>query len=185
MAHDERGPLRIAGDRGIVWERSAEPWPAVLAAGAAAFRDLVVAVVQRAGVDPLTEVFSLMLVYVDQCGLHLTPCFGLQSDRRRWLAAGLDASDFACRLWGPEPESGPGRLYHMDADLLDSDYDAFLHREAAMRQPGDPRRIVFTAAAGLLARHDWTGLLTPTDDFVVYIAEHDELRAQACVRSRD
>lgn len=28
--------------------------------------------------------------------------------------------------------------------------------------------------AALLARHDWDRLITPTEDFVVFVAEHDE-----------
>jgi hypothetical protein len=49
-----------------------------------------------------------------------------------------------------------------------------LIQEASLKQPADPCRTVLNDVAALLARHDWSGLVEPTSDFVVFIAEHDE-----------
>jgi hypothetical protein len=49
-----------------------------------------------------------------------------------------------------------------------------LLRQAAIEQHGDPYRVVLNAIAGELARRDWSELLSLTEDFVVFIAEHDE-----------
>src|SRR5690606_20994068 len=54
------------------------------------------------------------------------------------------------------------------------DDDERLLRETALNDPRDPKRVVLNAAAKRLARQDWSGIITPTDDFVVFIAEHDE-----------
>ena len=35
-------------------------------------------------------------------------------------------------------------------------------------------RTVLNAVAAVLARHDWSGLFPASEDFVAFIAEHDE-----------
>jgi hypothetical protein len=178
VEHDDDGPLRIAAADELVWERSSEPWPGILAAGAAAIRDRIAAATaqacEQAGIDPATEVFSLMLMYVSDGGLYAHTCFGMQADRDRWLAGDLDQHQLSCNLWEPEPAGPDTPLYLLDSEMLDDMQERLLLRDAATSQPEEPQRVVLNAAAGLLARHDWTGLLTPTTDFVVYIAEHDE-----------
>jgi hypothetical protein len=176
VEHDDRGPVRIKGHYGAVWERVDEPWESTLEHGAEAIRRGVVGAVEwvcrETGVPPETEVFALALTYVDQGSLHPVLSFGLESDRRGWLESGAGDDVLELRLWYLAG-SGEG-LNFIDHAVIDDEMDARLLREAAIKQPGDPYRVVLGAAAALLARHDWSGLLTPTEDFVVFIAEHDE-----------
>ena len=59
----------------------------------------------------------------------------------------------------------------MECDLPD-DLDDALLRDACIGQPGDPYRVVLGAVARVIARRE---LPVPvTDDFVVYMSEHDE-----------
>jgi hypothetical protein len=51
--------------------------------------------------------------------------------------------------------------------------DELLVREAALNDPREAQRTALTEIAKLLARRDWTGILEPTEDCVVFIAEHD------------
>ena len=44
-------------------------------------------------------------------------------------------------------------------------------REAALNDPDPAQRTVLAAVASALARRDWTGVLTPEDDFVAFIAD--------------
>jgi hypothetical protein len=52
--------------------------------------------------------------------------------------------------------------------------DARLSREACLKQPADPYHAVLHVVAALLARHESNRLVEPTEDFVVFVAEHDE-----------
>lgn len=178
VEHDERGPLRVrdAGrDRWVVWERCERPWPELLAEGAHTIARLVIdGVAHRVGeLDARgTEVFSLMLVYVDQGSLHIEPAsFGLEADRRTWLGSGLDGEQLAIKLFYPI-HSGDG-LDWVDVDW-DDDLDWLLLREASLNGPEDPYTTVLDEVCRVLAGHDWDGLIAPTEDFVVYCAEHDE-----------
>jgi hypothetical protein len=177
VTHDERGPLRLTDCvGGVRWERCEEPWEQLLDRGAAGIHEGVVRVCEdycRAeGVPPATEVFALLLTYVAQGSLHVTLTFGLEADRRAWLAADLDPDELAARLWYIN-RANEG-LHYPEGDVIDEELDSLLLREAALNQPDDPYRVVLNAAAAKLARHDWSSVLTTTDDFVVYIAEHDE-----------
>ncbi len=62
--------MRIVGEHGLVWERPVTPWPERLAEGAQAVADACLAWTRAAcgelDVPPGTEVFALMLTYVDQ-----------------------------------------------------------------------------------------------------------------------
>jgi hypothetical protein len=152
VEHDDDGPRRIVDSAGkIRWERCGEPWDELLERGARAICDGVVRVVgdhcRAHAVEPTTEVSALVLTCVAQGSLDVTLSFGPEADRR---------------------------LNHIDGTVIDEPLDSLLLREAAMKQPNDPYRVVLDAAAAHLAHHDWGRLLTTTDDFIVHIAVHDE-----------
>lgn len=180
VEHDERGPVRVtdAGRDGfLVWERCDRPWPELLADGARTIARQVLAGIERR-VDDLgargTEVFSLTLTYCEDSGsLWIEPAsFGVEAERRAWLRGDLDAHTLGCKLFYTVHDS-----HGLDwIDLLewDDDLDWLLMREAALDGPGDPYTTVLDEVCRVLARHDWDALVTPTDDCVVYCAEHDE-----------
>jgi hypothetical protein len=177
VEYDDRGPARITDSvRATRWERWDEPWPQLLDRGASAVHDGAVRVTEaycRAhAVRPTTEVFALMLTYVAQGSLHVSLSFGLETDRQRWLDDPVDPGELATNLWYLSG-NGEGPIF-IDEDVIDGTLESLLLREAALKQPGDPYRVVLNAAAAWLARHDWSSTLTTTDDFIVYIAEHDE-----------
>lgn len=177
VEHDERGPTRITDSAGEVrWERWDEPWPQLLDRGARAIGDGAVRVTEAYchahALPPTTEVFALMLIYVAQGSLYVSLSFGLEADRKRWLDDPVDPEELATKLWYLSG-NGEGPIY-IGEDVIDGTLDKLLLREAALKQPGDPYRVVLNAAAARLARHDWASILTTTDDFIVYIAEHDE-----------
>ena len=183
VEHDGEGPLRIIGpDDELVWERADEPWPELLASAARIVADRVLALVaarcRDEAIAPATEVFGLMLTYVDQGPLHFDLGFGLEDDRRAWLRAGLDSDELASRLWYLDDswfgEGEGGGLSHLEGELPGDELGVRLLRQAAIEQHGDPYRVVLSAIAAELARRDWSDLLSLTEDFVVFIAEHDE-----------
>jgi YD repeat-containing protein len=103
VEHDGGGPLRVTDSGGgIRWERCDEPWQDLLERGARAIRDGVLRVVgdycRAHAVPPTTEVFALMLTYVDQGSLYPTLSFGLEADRRRWLSADLGSATTGSRF---------------------------------------------------------------------------------------
>jgi hypothetical protein len=49
-----------------------------------------------------------------------------------------------------------------------------LLQEAGLNQPADPREVVLEAVGAIVSRRDWRGVMTPTEDFVVYRMGHDE-----------
>jgi hypothetical protein len=180
VEQDEHGPVRITDSvGGIRWERCDEPWQELLQRGAGAIRDGVLSVVgdhcRSHAVPPTTEVFALMLTYVAQGSLHVTLSFGLEADRQRWLSAALDPHELASNLW--YVNANHEGLNYIEGDVIEPTLDNLLLREAALKQLHDPYRVVLNAAAAQLARHEWEPLLTTTDDFIVYIAEHDEAYA--------
>jgi hypothetical protein len=177
VEQDEDGPLRITNSvGGARWERCEEPWEELLQRGAQAIRDGVLRVIgdycRAHTVAPTTEVFALMLTYVAQGSLHVTLSFGLEADRRRWLNAGLDSDQLALNLW--YVNANHEGLNYIEDGVIDYALEDLLLREAAIKQPHDPYRVVLNAAAAQLARHDWKPMLATTDDFIVYISEHDE-----------
>jgi hypothetical protein len=177
VEHDEQGVRRVVDeDADVVWERHAEPWPELLGRGARTIATAVIEAVRaacaRLAASPGTEVFSLTLIYVNQGSLAPLLAFGLEDDRRAWLAEEQDRWQLALNLWYPADEpTGLTALHPVD---VDADLDQLLLREGSLNQPDDPYRAVLNAVAALLSRHDWSHTLTPTDDFVVYCAEHDE-----------
>ena len=54
------------------------------------------------------------------------------------------------------------------------EHERVLLREAGLNDPDEAERTILTEVARLLVRLDWRGLITPTEDFVAFIAEHDE-----------
>jgi YD repeat-containing protein len=167
VEYDEQGILAIRGEGETVWERPAEPWPELLARGARTLADMFVEAVAWAEPGG-AEVFALSLIYVDTGGLPTTISLGLEDERRAWS----DPEEYALGSWYLI-RSGGG-LDEIDVDDVPVELERVLLRGAALNDPGEPQRTVLNAAAAVLARHDWNGLITPTDDFVVFIAEHDE-----------
>ena len=115
------------------------------------------------------EVYCLMLTYVSDGGLGVTVNAGTEEDRRHYLARDESPEMKAANLWYPESDE----LSFLEAQP-DPELDPLLLREAALNDPREPQRTVLTEVAKLLARRSWDPILKLTDDFVVYIAEHDE-----------
>ena len=177
VEHDAAGPARIVSAGGdLVWERTTDPWEVQLAKGADEIADqcmhAIRASCQELRVSVGTEVFALMLTYVDQGSLQPTVSFGLEEDRRGWHREGLTADDLALNLLYISADHEG--LNYIEPTLLPNEFDHALMRRACIAQTDDPYRAVLGAVAVLLARVDWRPLLEPTADFVVYIAEHDE-----------
>lgn len=178
VEHDVLGAKRIVSSHeGTVWERLAVPWPERLSAGAATITEGALNATRRAcanlGLPPTTSVFGLSLIYVDQGSLHASLAFGLEEDRQAWVREGLHGEDLAAEIWYLNADN-EGLNFVDDEDLLDPEDNSALLRDAACAQPLDPYRVVLGAAAARLARADWSAMLTLTDDFVVFVAEHDE-----------
>jgi YD repeat-containing protein len=168
VEHDAAGPVRVTGPHGTVWERCDEPWLELLRRGAVSLAERCHAAVADA-VAGRPEVYCLMLIYVSDGGLDVLLNLGAEEDRRFYLARNEPPEELAVSLLYPESDDLSFLEVKPDPDL-----DPLLLREAALNNPQEPHRIVLTEAAKLLARRDWNELLRPTDDFIVYIAEHDE-----------
>ena len=177
VEHDDAGPSRIADERGqVVWERPVVPWERTLDeaadAIAAACRDAAFHACDRHGVAAGTPVFALQLTYVDQGSLRPDLSFGLEADRRTWLSEDLDDEELAINLL--YVGANHVGINFIETDAIAAADDERLLRAACIQQPADPYRVVLGAVATRLARTDWAPALRPTDDFVVFIAEHDE-----------
>jgi hypothetical protein len=120
-----------------------------------------------------------MLTYVGDGGLDVLVNAGTEEDRRSYLARDESPEELAVSLLYPESDG----LSFIEVEP-DPALDWLLLREAALSNPGEPHRTVLTEAAKFLARRDWAPLLQVTNDFIVYIAEHDEgvAEKQASVR---
>jgi YD repeat-containing protein len=160
VEHDEDGPCAIRAEDELVWERRDEPWPALLARGAAEIADGIADAIERAVEDPELPVARLGLTYVEASGLYTVVSLGLDDVR-------ADEEHF----WYPIGEGGG--LEEIDG-MVEDELDRLLLREAALNDPDQPQRTVLNAVAAALARRDWTGVIAPTEDFVAFIAEHDE-----------
>jgi YD repeat-containing protein len=168
VEHDGAGPVRIAGPLGTVWERCEEPWPRLLGRGAVSLAERC----HRALTDldaGRPEVYCLMLTYVSDGGLDVLLNLGSEEDRRFYLDRNEPPEELAVSLLYPESDG----LSFLEVEP-DPELDRLLLREAALKDPGEPHRTVLTEVAKLLARRDWREILQPSDDFIVYIAEHDE-----------
>ena len=113
-----------------------------------------------------------MLSYIHQGSIGAYPCFGLEAERQALLAAETDPWQLGLRLWNPIRDMLG--LDHVDENVVRGERGEELLRLACLQQPGNPHRVLLTEAARLLAARDWSPLLSPTDDFVVYLGEHDE-----------
>lgn len=158
-----------------------EPWEQLLARGARRIAELVVAGIEQR-VEELgmrgVEVFALKLVYVDQDSLHIEPVtLGVEADRRRWLAEEREEPDeYTDSLVLDLVYLGrdDGALNWINLPDWDEELDELLVLEATRASDADRYTTVLDEVARVLSVHDWQGLVTPTDAFVVYCAEHDE-----------
>jgi YD repeat-containing protein len=152
LTYDERGLKRI----GDVWQRLDEPFEELLARGTSMYADEVVRTLEGHG-ERGARVFALCLVYVAQGSLHSQVQLGLDEDR---------------------PFDDPADLVYPETYVEevedDEELDALLMSQATWRDPGDPYRLVLGEVCRRLAQRDWSGLIVPTEDFVVFCAEHDE-----------
>jgi hypothetical protein len=138
-----------------------ESWGSVLDRGAAEIAASIVRDVERVvrSTDVIdVEIVSLTLVYVQDSG-SLSGEASLNPSR--------DADDFASGRggWWPIDEIEYNVEPVLEERLLDG---------AALHAVDDPVRTVLNAAAAVLARHNWSALFPVSDDFVAFIAEHDE-----------
>lgn len=169
VEHDDGGAARIVDASGdVVWERPTRPWAEeleraadVLATG---YLGLLAAAVQDEGLVPGTESYGLSLVYVDQNDINAVLAVGLEDDRR---AAG-GGEDGAVETLYIE-----GDLPWITDQVLGEKESVALLRVASMGQPDDPWRVVLGEVVRRLSESDLPGL-TKTQDFVGWVAEHDE-----------
>ncbi len=154
------GRSRSAAGRSLCGERGREPWSEALARGAAEVADQIADKVGSVVDDPELVVTRLALVYVEGTGLAITVSLGLQ-----------DVREYDMGFWyGWEDGDGPEPIDCAVPDEL----QRRLLRTAALNDPDPPQRTVLHSVAAALARRDWAGVLAPAEDFVVFIAEHDE-----------
>lgn len=169
IEHDDEGPVRILGPGEVVWERCDEPWPDLLRRGVDSLAERCIAAVELATAEETPEVFCLMITYVLDGELGgLTVNLGLEEDRQEALEED-DPEELPLALWSPE--SAEFGLLEVEPD---DDLDHLLLREAALNDPREAQRTVLTEVARRLAVHEWDGLFEPTEDFVVFVSEHDE-----------
>ena len=160
VEYDDRGPCAIRSKRELVWERREEPWPELLARGAGETADGFARDVERAVEDPGLAVVRLALTYVEGSGLYSIVSLGLDSVRADEM-----------RFWYGIGEGGG--IEEIECDVPD-ELERLLLREAALNDPDQAQRTVLNAVASALARRDWAGVIAPAEDFVAFIAEHDE-----------
>jgi YD repeat-containing protein len=168
VEHDQEGPLRIVSEHGqTVWDRPGEPFATLFERGVESLARRCVEAFAHVDLDPHTQIQCMRLIYVDDGDLHTVITVLTESDREELLRTG-GMFGIACGLWYPESE--PVGFLEVEDDPID---DRLL-RETALNDPRDAKRVVLNAVARRLARHVWAGIFVPTEDFVVFIAEHDE-----------
>jgi hypothetical protein len=159
----------VDSDGQLVWERPTVPWEQRLAQAARAIgdlcRDAIGLAVQDAGLPSTTASYGVSLIYVDQGSLHAMVAVGLEEEHR---AAGTGEEGAMAALY-IEGDA----LEWIDEEIPPADLDVPLLREACMAQTDDPYRVVLGAVARDLADADLPGL-RKTEDFVAWVAEHDE-----------
>jgi hypothetical protein len=183
VGHDEDGPVRIVtvespyGAGEIVWRRPEADWDVLLERYARRIADRAVEIVAERcaarAVAPTTEVFSLVIWFSGQGGPDGALTFGREDARRRWVDAAGAWTGSNWSIW--RPFGGTDDLLDMSEEdrIVPDDLERAAFSGAAMHDPADPHVVVLDAAAALLARHDWSGLVRTTPDFVVYTAGHD------------
>ena len=162
VEHDARGPVRITSPYGVVWDRDEPGWPEILDPAADTVADACLDAIRAAEVANGTAVFSLAVVYVAQGSVAPLLSFGLDTERQ-----GLTGEDYAFGLFYP------AGIEQLMPDI-DGDLDWRLLRAANIGQTGDPYRAVLTEVTRRLLVRPWAPKLVRTDDFVAFIAEHDE-----------
>jgi YD repeat-containing protein len=168
VEYDEEGPLRIVDEHErTVWDRPREPFETLFERGVESRARRCAEALAGVDLDPDTQIQCMRLIYVDDGDLHTMITVLTETDREELLQTGA-MFGIACGLWYPESEP-VGFL-----EVEDDEDDDRLLRETALNDPRDAKRVVLNAVAKRLARHDWSGVFTPTEDFVVFIAEHDE-----------
>jgi YD repeat-containing protein len=176
VEYDGDDLARILDAHRTVWEPPARLWAEELREGADAIAAACLEVTRDAchaqRVPPATEVFGLTLTYVDQGSLHFSLSYGLEADRRRWHAAGLEGRELAfALLYLIDDQAG---LDWIEEQVVAPELDDRLLRGACMNEPDDPYRAVLGEVAQRLATASFAPMLAKTDDFVAFIAEHDE-----------
>ncbi|RKQ88361.1 hypothetical protein C8N24_6403 [Solirubrobacter pauli] len=154
ISYDDRGLRAIEG----VWTRLDEPWPDALARGATEIAAKVVEDIKRVIEEPVDGVVSLTLGYVQDGGGVLD-------------SVSLNRSRDHNSVFYPYGREWP--IGEIDSGV-DQATEALWMSNAALNSIELPNRTLLNAVAAILARYDWTGIFTPTDDFVTFIAEHDE-----------
>lgn len=180
VEHDDHGACLITDSNGDVrWQRFSGDWKAELAAYAdqTAADFLAAARAAGAGVlaDPDDRAFALRLIYVEGSSSDFTPMVSMESELVD-VGPGPVTEEIDIPLLGDIALLEGGDDLPLDYDGVEGDYtvdDAML-RVSCQMDPGEPQRVVLGEVAKRLAVADWTGVFTPTDDFVVFIAEHDE-----------
>lgn len=180
VEHDGSGPLRIVQDEWneLVWERCDEPWPRLLDRAVRHIAATAIEAVKRAcarhSVSAGTEVFSMMLANMSDAELDFGIYLGLGADRRAWLASGMSAGELSDNLWNLDRRIENPHIARGEMDIVPGDLGRLMLQEAGLNQPEDAQTFVLNAVAAVLSRHDWRGVMSPTDDFVVYRMGHDE-----------
>jgi hypothetical protein len=179
IEHDVDGPLRIIDDYGyLVWERCTEPWAELFGRGVRQIADAAIEATEQAcrrhGINGETEVFSLMLSILGDSSLDFAIYLGLGADRRQWLASAMNEEMLSEALWHLDREAATPHIVPGEAEIVPSELGRLMLQEGGLNQPDDARTLILNAVAGALSRHDWQGVMTPTDDFVVYRMGHDE-----------
>jgi YD repeat-containing protein len=177
--HGAHGPVRIIDEHGyLVWERCDEPWPQLFDRAVKLIADAVITATTKAcrdhGVDPATEVFALMLAYRGDTNLDCGVYLGLDTDRRAWLGSGMSGDDLSYNLWHLDVHPSTPCYEDPTAPIVARELDRLLLQEAGLNQPADAREVVLDAVGAIVSRHDWRGVMTLTEDFVVYRMGHDE-----------
>lgn len=170
VEHDADGPVRIVGPSGVVWERPASDWEAQLGALAdeiaEGVKGALATALEEADLSLPVESYGLLLTYFDQQD-YAEPLVSVGFERvRRETRDGHD---------------GAISTLYVDNDDLDPFTDEEASEElgrralrlAAVSQPDDPFRYALGVVARRLSDSDLPGL-RKTNDFVVWVAEHDE-----------
>jgi hypothetical protein len=138
-----------------------ESWGAVLDRGAAKLAASIVSDIERVvrSTDAIdVEIVSLTLVYVQDSGS---------------LAGGASLTRRATPTTSHPGAMAGGRLTRSSTtSSLPSKRGCSVARRCMRSMT--PVRTVLNATAAVLARHNWCALFPVSDDFVAFIAEHDE-----------
>lgn len=170
VENDAAGPVRLIGQFGeVVWDRDEPIDEHARGRDADALANVCVEIMRAAAaeLDGPVEVFTLAITYVGQGSVYPTLWFGREDERRATKRTG---EEYALALFYPE---GTG-LAQLEPDDYDHDRDTRMMRTAARAVDGDPHRVVLTEVARRTLARTWPAEIVRADDFVAFIAEHDE-----------